>query len=144
MYKKGDLADEIYIIYEGQVIFLNDEQKPFLKFGAGTYFGEIEMLSNSTWTYSAYTDEEVHLGIVTKEDFWAAIKDYKKVLDQFIDIALKRKNHMLKHQNVEDDVKPIINKRANQMIQALIEEWKQEDIKKWIWKIIKDTWSKLE
>ena len=59
---------------------------------------------------------------MTKEDFWAAIKDYHKVLDQFIDIGLKRKNHMLKHQNVDDDVKPIINKRANQMIQALIEQ----------------------
>lgn len=34
------------------------------------------MLENVEWNYTAYADDEVHLGIVTKDDFWAAIKDY--------------------------------------------------------------------
>ena len=34
------------------------------------------MLENVERMYSAYADEEILLGVVTKEDFWAAIKDY--------------------------------------------------------------------
>jgi CRP-like cAMP-binding protein len=90
LYKKGDCSDEFYIIYNGSIRLLNDDYQSFVKFGKGTYFGEIEMFQNTNRKYTAYVEEESTLGIITKADFWKTIKDFKTVLDEYVDVAIKR------------------------------------------------------
>jgi len=90
LYKFGDCSDEFYIIYSGQIRLLNEDLKPFVKFGAGTYFGEVEMFQNTTWKYTAYIEEETTIGIITKQDFWKTIKDFKPVLDEYVEVAIWR------------------------------------------------------
>jgi CRP-like cAMP-binding protein len=64
LYKKGDPAEEVYIIYSGSIKLLSEDWIPYVKYGTGSYFGEIEVIFKEERQNAAYAEIETVVGVV--------------------------------------------------------------------------------
>ena len=110
IYKKGEPAEEVYIIYSGSVKLISDDYIPFIKYSEGSYFGEIEVIFKQERTSTAYTDKETVLGIIKRDQLNKIFKDFMSEEEEFKQVAIKRKeNNQIALENAikrEQEVNP--------------------------------------
>jgi putative ABC transport system ATP-binding protein len=74
--RQGDPGDKFYIIRKGAVdVFINDGQGPKLvsQLGAGSYFGEVALLTGGVRTATVVATEPLELYALGKEDFQSVV-----------------------------------------------------------------------
>ena len=99
LYKRGDPAEEVFIIYSGSIMLLSEDWIPYVKYSAGSYFGEIEVLfkeENTNVEYhnrtlSAYSEQGSVLGVINREQLSKIFKDFKQEQEDFKQIARERR-----------------------------------------------------
>lgn len=114
MYKRGDPAEEVFIIYSGSIVLYSEDWIPYVKYSAGSYFGEIEVLFKEEGahgdyhnrSYYAYTEGGAVLGLITREQLAKIFKDFKQEEEDFRQIAKERRRtiadraHLFSHDAV--------------------------------------------
>ena len=118
LYKKGDPAEEVYIVYQGSIKFLSEDWIPFVKYGNGSYFGEIEVLFKEERSNAAYAEQETVLGVINREKLDKIFKDFKIEEEEFKNIANERKKNNAKalEKAVQREKELNLNKNRRQKI----------------------------
>ena len=81
IYSKEDSADDVYFISKGRIIIKGEFGGIVKNFLQGSYFGEIEVLNNSTRKFTAViASATATLLIITKRDFILILKEFPEVL----------------------------------------------------------------
>ncbi|CAI2386158.1 unnamed protein product [Moneuplotes crassus] len=127
MYKRGDPAEEVFIIYSGSIVLYSEDWIPYVKYSAGSYFGEIEVLFKEEGAHKdyhnrslyAYTENGAVFGVITREQLSKIFKDFKQEEEDFRQIAKERKRciaeraHLFAH---DADLSPdLIEKRDREL-----------------------------
>jgi hypothetical protein len=93
LYKKGDPAEEVFIIYSGTIKLLSEDWLPYVKYSAGSYFGEIEVLFKEERVNAAYAEEETVVGVIKRESLEKIFKDFRNEEEEFKQIARRRRDN---------------------------------------------------
>ncbi|RKO90016.1 cyclic nucleotide-binding-like protein, partial [Blyttiomyces helicus] len=80
IFRKGEDANEMYFIREGEVEVCSEDGKiVFVTLRSGAFFGEIAILQNCTRTASVRASKTSDLCFLTREDFSSLCASYPSV-----------------------------------------------------------------
>ena len=81
IFSKEDYADEVYFISKGRIIIKGEFGGILKNYLQGSYFGELEVLSNSTRKFTAVVASATAiLLIISKRDFMLILKEFPEIL----------------------------------------------------------------
>ena len=102
VYKKGQHAHSLFILFEGRVQFMNGNNSVFREFVEGSYFGEIEIFKNIPRyfpcnyklliirQFSVRASKDCELMELSRDNFGSILKDFPELEIDIIRIALER------------------------------------------------------
>ncbi|CAG9314758.1 unnamed protein product [Blepharisma stoltei] len=91
IYKKNDYADNMYFIVQGRVCYVyGPKHFTFKTMVDGSYFGEIELLSQKPREFSVMTKKWCILLVMKKNIFEMMLEQYPKVAQEIKKIAAER------------------------------------------------------
>ncbi|OMJ93516.1 hypothetical protein SteCoe_3492 [Stentor coeruleus] len=91
VYQIGDYADYAYIIAEGRVsLVTEDEQIAYKSYLKGGFFGEIELLTSSIREETAVTTMDCEFFVLSKKDFITILEEFPVERILFKNIAAKK------------------------------------------------------
>ena len=93
LYEEGDVSDEIYFVKEGKVHMTVLNKIVFRVYLKGSYFGEVEILENTTRDSTASIgSNKAEIFVLSKTDFLSALDEYPDVMVQLKEIAKLRQS----------------------------------------------------
>jgi signal-transduction protein with cAMP-binding, CBS, and nucleotidyltransferase domain len=90
VYKKGQHAHKVYILFKGRVHFMSGSNCIFRQFIEGSYFGEIEIFKNIPRQFAVKAAEECELMELSRDNFALILKDFPELEIDILRIALER------------------------------------------------------
>ncbi len=90
---EGEVGHELYVIQEGRVKitkFLNDEEVLLDILKKGDIFGEMAIIENKPRNASAFSEGDVKLMAIKKEDFENVVKTFPTVATKIIELLSER------------------------------------------------------
>ena len=88
LYEEGDIADEIYFIKTGKVHMKVVGKIVFRVYLEGSYFGEVEVLKNTTRDSTASIgSNKAEIFVLSKTDFLCTLSEYPDVMTELKEIA---------------------------------------------------------
>jgi len=98
MLQRGDtvfsiyqLAEEVYFLMEGRVVFIAPSGILYRDYAQGSYFGEVEILLGKTRNCTVkVVENNTHLLIMNKAHFLSMLQDYPTIGAEVIDTAHRR------------------------------------------------------
>lgn len=93
IFLEGEVGNELYVIQEGRVKitkFLNDEEVLLDILKKGDIFGEMAIIENKPRNASAFSEGEVKLMAIRKEDFEGVVKTFPTVASRIIELLSER------------------------------------------------------
>jgi len=106
LFKKGDLANRMYIISHGKVAVISGEGKIFAHLEDGSFFGEIGLLYSTPRIASVKTETHCDLLELTKDEFEAIKNNYPEIINKVKEIAESRFEWFKKHLQSELQTDP--------------------------------------
>lgn len=102
------LAEEVYFMMDGRVVFIAPSGFTYRDYTQGSYFGEVEILLGKTRNCTVkVVEKNTHLLIMNKENFLSMLEDYPKIGLEVIDVAHRREFlHQLDTKRVPFDRPP--------------------------------------
>ena len=90
VYKKGQHAHKVYILFKGRVHFMSGSNCIFRQFIEGSYFGEIEIFKNIPRQFAVKAAEDCELMELSRDNFAQILKDFPELEIDILRIALER------------------------------------------------------
>jgi len=91
VYKKGELADEIYFIVRGRISYVFGTQNVVIKsMQRGSYFGDIEVLLEVSRKYSARAVRDSEILIMNRQLIHLITQEFPSLWDEMRETAVKR------------------------------------------------------
>lgn len=102
IYKKGQFSSALYLLFSGRVGEVH-QGVCFREYMVGSYFGEVEILSNSSRKFSTRALEDTHLLILPRSDLESSFKTFPKLQIELLNSSIikemrtKHTLHKIKH-----------------------------------------------
>jgi CRP-like cAMP-binding protein len=97
IFRLGDPGDALYIVAEGTVEVMNDNDgQPLAELGVGQAFGEMALLSGGTRTATVRAKTDSHLVAIDKADFDKLLAE-----DPFLDEQVRKLSHVRAISNLQ-------------------------------------------
>jgi len=88
LFREGDNSNKLYFIYSGRVKLtkLTDYGKEYIfsLYHSGDFFGQIDPLSDSTHTFSAFASEDCQIGVIQKTDLEVLLWQQGQLAIEFV------------------------------------------------------------
>ena len=101
VFHRGTVGDTMFFIVNGQVAVLADNGKEVVVLGAGAFFGEIAMLSDTERTATIVTKTYCHVLVLNKADFLAVSEQFTDSMASIKELAQSRVQALMKRQEEE-------------------------------------------
>jgi len=119
MFAEGEYADEVYFLVTGRVNLKASNGIAFKTYVQGSYFGESEILENTTRTYTVQIASPIaELLAMSKAVFWSMMEEFPQVAQEVIETARLRtlKNSEAKQHALSLIHDPAMDKVPEQII----------------------------
>lgn len=90
--EQKEVGDSLFIIAEGVVsVRIGEERKEIVRMGAGSFFGEMALLTGAPRNATIATITDTYLFEITKEDIFPYLRQHPKILNRISEIMAERK-----------------------------------------------------
>jgi len=97
VFKKGDLANRMYLIFTGKVAVQSGDGVVFARLAEGSFFGEMGLLYSAPRMASVKTESESEFFELSKDEFESLKKTSPEIIDRVKQIADARFEWFKKH-----------------------------------------------
>jgi CRP-like cAMP-binding protein len=131
VFHKGDEAEDMYFIKEGQVEIFDDKGIILVTLSTGSFFGEIALFEATRRTASARAKGNTELCILNKEDFNHIMLTYPAVAELIRESVRKRKEQG-ERVKAEQEAKAKAAKEEEERLKREEEERKRDMQQSWL------------
>lgn len=94
IFREGEMADGMYLIVEGEVRMMRDDQEVMIS-GKRDVFGTWALFDNEPRLVTAVTTEETRLLKVDKEDFVELLSDHAQISQSIMKTMVRRLRNLM-------------------------------------------------